>query len=227
MNLYQYIHSTLIGAIEEKYPEIKLPKTRVHYQVSPVNRTYICTAVPRVIMSMSGNDQNCNAIAQTLVSCINPDLAFINPSIFISDGFINFQVSSSYARTILHRQSVYDLNLIGETFRDKILPRKLMKLLDYADSLGPRIGVFRSNQHPILNHTETEIITLIAFTEFTDRDSTRSYIINALESLLKKYYLEVPVFTADTALSNVRVMLLKQACSALYRQIKNAQSTRS
>jgi len=225
MNLYQYIHSTLLDVIVEKYPAINLSKTRVHYQVSPVNRTYICTAAARVIMSTLDNDQNCNDIAHSLVSCINPDLAFINPDIFISDGFINFQVSSSYTQSILHAQPVYDFNLICNTYSDKVFPWKLKKLLDYAGSLGPWISAFRYDQYPVLNHTESAIITLIAFTEFTDRESSRAFIINGLKSLLKKYYLEVPVFTADDILSDVRIRLIKQACSALYREIKNAQST--
>jgi hypothetical protein len=225
MNLYYYIHSTLLDAISEKYPKIELSRIRVHYQVSPVNRTYICTAVPRVIMSALGNSQNSSTIAHELVSCINPDLTFINPDIFISDGFINFQVSLSYSHTILSVQPIYDLSLLYDFISDTNFQGKLKRLLDHADSFWPEIAPIQYDQYPLLNQTEIAIITLIAFTEFTDRESSKSFIINGLVSLLKRYYLEVPVFTKDAGTSNVRIRVIKHACSSLCHQIKNAQPT--
>ncbi len=225
MTLYHYIHSTLHDAISEKYPEIDQSRIRVHYQVSPVNKTYICTAVPRVIMSALGNNQNSNTIAHELVSCINPDLTFINPDIFISDGFINFQVSHFYSHSILSVQPTYNLSLLCDSISDTNFIRKLKRLLDHADSVWPGIVPIHYDQHPLLNQTEKAIITLIAFAEFTDRKSTQSFIINGLVSLLKRYYLDVSVFTKDAATSTIRIRVIKHACSALCHQIRNAQPT--
>lgn len=223
MNLYHYIHSTLHDALSDKYPEIDHSAIRVHYQISPVNKTYICTAVPRVIMSALGNKQNSNTIAHELVTCINPDPAFINPDIFISDGFINFQVSQSYSHTILSVQPVYNLNLLCESISDTDFMMKLKRLLDHADSVWLEISPIHTVQHLLLNQTETAICTLIAFTEFTDRESTQFFIINSLVSLLKRYYLEVPTFTKDAATSSMRIRVIKHACTALWHQIRNAQ----
>jgi hypothetical protein len=225
MNLYHYIHSTLCDAISEKYPEIDQSSIRIHYQVSPVNRTYICTAVPRVIMSALGNNLDSTDIAHELVSCINPDRTFINPDIFISNGFINFQVSLAYAYQLLCAQPAYDLRLFGDIISDNNFQEKLKRLLDHADSFYPENIRFQYNEYPLLNLTETTIITLIAFTEFTKRDNTQLFIINGLVSLLKKYYLEVPVFTKDTVERTMRIRLIKQACSVLYHQKKSTQPT--
>jgi hypothetical protein len=226
MNLYHYIHSTLRDAISEKYPEIDQSRIRIYYQVSPVNKTYICTPVPRVIMSMLNSNHNSTTIAHELVSCITPDETFINPDIFICDGFINFQVSLSYAHHILRVQPAYDLSLLKDIIGDNNFQEKLKRLLNHADSFYPENTLFPNNEFPLLNHTETAIITLIAFTEFTKRESTQPFIINSLVSLLKKYYCEVPVFTKDVVASAQRIRLIKQVCSVLYHQKKSAQSTR-
>lgn len=223
MTLYHYIHSILHDAIAEKYPEIDQSGIQVHYQVSPVNKTYICTAVPRVIMSALSNKQNCNTIAHELVTCINPDPAFINPDIFIKDGFINFQVSQSYSHAILSLQPVYNFKLLCGSICDTDFMMKLKRLLNYADSVWPESVPIHNDQDLLLNQTETAIITLIAFTEFTNRESTQSFIINRLVSLLKRYYLEVPTFTKDAATSSVRIRVITHACAALYHQIRNAQ----
>lgn len=176
-------------------------------------------------MSRLRNNLDSTTIAHELVSCITPDRTFINPDIFICDGFINFQVSISYTSRILCAQPVYDLSFLRDIISDNNFHEKLKRLLDYADSFYSEKSTFQINEYPLLNHTETAIITLIAFTEFTKKESTQLFIINGLVSLLKKYYLEVPVFTNDVAASAIRIRLIKQACSALYHQKKSAQPT--
>jgi hypothetical protein len=224
MNLYHYIHSALLDAISEKYPEIDVSRIRINYQVSPVNKTYISTPVPRIIMSVLRNNLDCTTIAHELVSSITADRKFINPDIFICDGFINFQVSLSYALKILSAQPVYDFSLLHDIISDINFREKLKRLLDHADSYYPENTVFHYSAPLQLNHTETAIITLIAFIEFTKREITQPFIINGLVSLLKKYYLEIPVFTKDACESTKRIRLIKQACTVLYHQ-KKAQST--
>ena len=225
MNLYHYIHSTLINAISEKFPEIDLSGIRIQYQVSPVNRLYISTAVSRVIMSTSGNTHDSNFVAHELVSWIEPDPAFINPDIFISDGFINFQMSPSYIHRILFTQPIFDRILLCNSMDDIIFQKKIIRLLDYADSFLPEKNVHHFSQYPTLNQLETSIITLIVFTEFTQQENSQRFIVNSLVTLLKKYYFEVPVLTNDAIVTDVRIRLIKQACAALYQQIKKAQPT--
>lgn len=125
-----------------------------------------------------------------------------------------------YVHRLLHTQPVYEISFLRNIISDNTFYEKLKRLLDHADTNYPQDIQFNYREYPILSHTEYAIITLIVFAEFTNRENAQSYITKTLISLLKKYYLEVPVFTKNNDVRAIRIRLIKQACTTLFQQKK-------
>jgi hypothetical protein len=132
----------------------------------------------------------------------------------IHNGFINFNISHNYLQNILFQNLPAPKPCLSPILHNTLLSPlyyKLKKLILYAQSPGVlEKNSERSGYVLLSSKEEHSILVLLALSDFPEMYSGKSFFIKRLLTLTENYYSKTQLISKDTALSAVRLLLIRR-----------------
>lgn len=216
LNLYRYLHLVFQKVISAEYPEVSTKQYSLRFFLSQDEANDLCTPVARQIQSLLIST-TAETIAHRLIERTDWDSTYIssvNSEIVIHNGFINFNISHIYLQEILFQGFPAPEPCTSSTVHSAQfcpLYHKLKRLMLYAESTGMLEKKPDQSGYVLLtNKEEHSILVLLTLLDFPELNSGKLYLIKRLLTLTENYYSKTQLISKDTAVSAIRLLLIKR-----------------